>query len=133
VDEPRFRTALLGLFAAIALLLAAVGIFGVISYSVSRQTHDIGIRVALGASRSDVLRMVLRETFILAAAGLLVGIPCALAAGRLIAHLLFNVSASDPLTLALVASMLALVALLAGYIPARRATTIDPMLALRHE
>jgi putative ABC transport system permease protein len=133
VDEPRFRTALLGLFAAIALLLAAVGIFGVISYSVSRQTHDIGIRVALGASRSDVLRMVLRETFILAAAGLFVGIPCALGAGRLIAHLLFNVSASDPLTLALVASMLAFVALLAGYIPARRATTIDPMLALRHE
>jgi putative ABC transport system permease protein len=133
VDEPRFRTALLGLFAAIALLLSAVGIFGVISYSVSRQTHDIGIRLALGATRADVLRMVLRETFILAAAGLLVGIPCALAASRLIAHLLFNVSAYDPLTLALVASTLALVALLAGYIPARRATTIDPMLALRHE
>jgi predicted permease len=133
VDEPRFRTALLGLFAAIALLLAAVGIFGVISYSVSRQTHDIGIRLALGASPSDVLRMVLRETFTLAAAGLLVGIPCALAASRLIAHLLFNVSASDPLTLALVALVLASVALLAGYIPARRATSIDPMLALRHE
>jgi predicted permease len=133
VDEPRFRTALLGLFAAIALLLAAVGIFGVISYSVSRQTHDIGIRLALGATPADVLRMVLRETLILAAAGLLIGIPCALAASRLIAHLLFSVSAYDPLTLLLVALTLASVALLAGYIPARRATTIDPMLALRHE
>jgi putative ABC transport system permease protein len=133
VVQARFRTILLALFAAMALILAGTGIFGVISYSVSRQTHDIGVRVALGASRSTVFRMVLRETLTLAAIGLAVGIPCALAASHLIGHLLFNVSANDPLILAIVALTLAAVAALAGYIPARRATRVDPMLALRHE
>jgi putative ABC transport system permease protein len=133
VAQPRFRTMLLGLFAAMALVLAATGIFGVISYSVSCQTHDIGIRVALGASRKSILRMVLRETLLLAGIGLAVGIPCALAASHLIAHLLFNVSANDPLTIACVGLGLAAVATIAGYIPARRAMETDPMLALRHE
>jgi putative ABC transport system permease protein len=133
VAQPRFRTMLIGLFAAMALVLAATGIFGVISYSVSCRTHDIGIRMALGASRQSVLRMILRETLLLAVAGLVVGIPCALAASHLIAHLLFNVSANDPLTIAAVGIALATVALLAGYIPARRAMAVDPMLALRHE
>jgi putative ABC transport system permease protein len=131
--EPRFRTFLLGLFAAMALLLAATGIFGVISYSVSCRTHEIGIRVALGASRTGILRMVLRETLILAGAGLAIGIPSALAASRLLGHLLFGISANDPATLAAVALVLAAVAALAGYIPARRAMRVDPMVALRHE
>jgi putative ABC transport system permease protein len=133
VAQPRFRTMLLGLFGAMALVLVATGIFGVISYSVSCRTHDIGIRMALGASRTSILRMILRETLVLAVAGLAVGIPCALAASHLIAHLLFNVSANDPLTLIAVGVALAAVALLAGYLPARRAMAVDPMLALRHE
>jgi putative ABC transport system permease protein len=133
VSQQRFRTFLLGLFAAMALILAATGIFGVIAYSVACRTNEIGIRVALGASRSAILRMILRETLLLTLAGLLVGVPCALAASHLIGHLLFGVSANDPLTLATVAFILAAVATLAGYIPARRAMQVDPMLALRHE
>jgi putative ABC transport system permease protein len=133
VAQPRFRTFLLGLFAGMALVLAATGIFGVISYSVSRRTNEIGIRVALGASRHTILSMILRETLILTLAGLAVGLPCALAASHLVGHMLFNVSANDPATLAAVAFSLAAVAALAGYIPARRAMRIDPMAALRHE
>jgi putative ABC transport system permease protein len=133
VAQPRFRTFLLGLFAAMALVLAATGIFGVISYSVSRRTNEIGIRVALGASRSTILWMILREILFLTFAGLAVGLPCALAASHLVAHMLFNVSANDPATLAAVVLSLAFVATLAGYIPARRAMRVDPMVALRYE
>ena len=133
VAQPRFRTFLLGLFGAMALVLAATGIFGVISYSVSRRTNEIGIRVALGASRGTILRMVLRETLVLTFAGLAVGLPCALAASRLLGNMLFGVSASDPATLAIVAITLAAVAALAGYVPARRAMRVDPMVALRYE
>ncbi|MGB8476970.1 MAG: ABC transporter permease [Candidatus Acidiferrum sp.] len=133
VAQPRFRTFLLGLFAAMALVLAATGIFGVISYSVSRRTNEIGIRVALGASRSTILRMVLRETLVLTFAGMALGIPFALMASRLISHMLFTVSAHDPATLAVVSFVLAAVAGLAGYIPARRAMQVDPMVALRYE
>lgn len=133
VAQPRFRTLLLGLFAAMALVLAATGIFGVISYSVSRRTNEIGIRVALGASRGAILEMVLRETLALALAGLALGIPCAFAAARLVEHMLFGVSAGDPATLAGVAITLAAVAALAGYVPARRAIRVDAMVALRHE
>jgi putative ABC transport system permease protein len=133
VAQQRFRTFLLGLFAAMALVLAATGIFGVISYSVSCRTHEIGIRVALGASRGAILRMVLRETLALMFAGLAIGVPCALAASHLIGHLLFGVSANDPATLAAVAFTLAAVAVLAGYAPARRAMRVDPVIALRYE
>jgi predicted permease len=133
VAQQRFRTFLLGLFAAMALLLAATGIFGVISYSVSCRTNEIGIRVALGASRGAILRMILRETLVLTFAGLAVGMPCALAASHLIGHLLFGVSANDPATVAVVALTLAAVATLAGFVPARRAMCIDPMVALRYE
>jgi putative ABC transport system permease protein len=133
VAQPRFRMFLLGLFAVMALVLAATGIFGVISYSVSRRTNEIGIRVALGASRSTILGMILREILILTLAGLAVGLPCALAASHLVGHMLFNVSAHDPATLAAVAFSLAAVAVLAGYVPARRAMRVDPMVALRHE
>jgi putative ABC transport system permease protein len=133
VAQPRFRTFLLGVFAAVALVLATTGIFGVISYSVSCRTNEIGIRVALGASSRCILRMVLRETLVLALAGLAVGIPSALAASRLLGHMLFGVSPNDPVTLAGVAIALAGVAALAGYVPARRAMRVDPMVALRHE
>jgi predicted permease len=133
VAQPRFRAFLLGLFAVMALVLAATGIFGVISYSVSRRTNEIGIRVALGASRNTILSMILRETLILTLAGMAVGLPCTLAASHLVGHMLFNVSANDPATLAAVAFSLAAVAALAGYIPARRAVRVDPMAALRYE
>jgi ABC-type antimicrobial peptide transport system permease subunit len=133
VAQPRFRTFLLGLFAVMALVLAVTGIFGVISYSVSCRTNEIGIRAALGASRSTILSMILRETLVLTSAGLAAGLPCALAASHLVGHLLFNVSANDPATLAAVAVTLAAVAGLAGYIPARRAVRVDPMTALRYE
>ena len=133
VAEPRFRTFLLGLFAAIALVLAATGVFGVMSYSVSCRTNEIGIRVALGASSGAILRMVFRETLVLTFAGLALGVPCALAASRLAGHMLFGVSATDPPTLVAVTVALAAVAVLAGYVPARRAMHVDPMVALRHE
>ncbi len=133
LSQPRFRTFLLGLFAAMALVLAATGIFGVISYSVSCRTNEIGVRVALGASRGAILRMVLRETLVLTFVGLAVGVPSALAASRLIGQLLFDVSTHDPATLATVALALAAVATLAGYVPARRAMRVDPIVALRSE
>jgi putative ABC transport system permease protein len=131
--QPRFRTFLLGLFAAMALVLAATGIFGVISYSVSCRTNEIGIRVALGASRGTILRMVLRETLVLTCVGLALGVPSTLVASRLVRHLLFDVSTHDPATLTAVALGLAAVATLAGYVPARRAMRVDPIVALRSE
>jgi putative ABC transport system permease protein len=133
VAQPRFRTRLLGLFAGMALVLAATGIFGVISYSVSCRTNEIGIRVALGASRSQILGMVLGETLTLTAVGLALGIPASLAASRLLGSMLFGVSAGDPVTLTAVGLSLTAVAAAAGYLPARRAVRIDPLLALRHE
>jgi predicted permease len=133
VAQPRFRAFLLGLFAAIALVLATTGIFGVISYSVSCRTHEIGIRVALGASRGTILRMVSRETLTLILGGLAIGLFGGFAASRLLGHMLFGVTAYDPATFAAVAMVLGAVAALAGYVPARRAMRVDPMVALRHE
>lgn len=133
VAQPRFRTFLLGFFAAMALVLAATGIFGVIAYSVSCRTREIGVRMALGASRSAIMRMVLRETLVLTLTGLALGIPCALAASHLLGHMLFDVSANDPATLVAVAFVLVAVAALAGYVPVRRAMGVDPMVALRYE
>jgi len=133
VAQPRFRTLLLGLFGAVALMLAAVGIFGVISYSVSRRTHELGIRMALGAQPGSVLGMILRETLALTLIGIAVGLPCAVATAGLVTHLLFNVTPYDPLTLALVSLMLVAVGALASYIPARRAMKVDPTVALRYE
>ena len=131
--QPRFRTFLLGLFAAMALVLAATGIFGAISYSVSCRTREIGIRVALGASRGAIMRLVSRETLKRTLAGLVLGAGCTLAASRLLGHSLFGVSPSDPLTLVSVAAALAAVATLAAYVPAGRAMCVDPMAALRDE
>ena len=133
VAEERFRTLLIGLFGAMALVLATTGVFGVISYSVSCRTTEIGIRSALGASRGAILRMVLRETLVLIVAGLAIGVPGALAAAHLMRHLLFGVSASDPATIALVVLLLGIVAMLAGVIPARRAMRVDPIVALRND
>jgi len=129
----RFPAFLVGLFAAVALLLAAIGIYGIVSYSVSQQTHDIGIRMALGAGVSDILKMVLKQGLSLALTGVALGAAAALALMRLLSSLLFEVSASDPLTFATVIGVLVSVALLACWVPARRATKVDPLIALRSE
>jgi predicted permease len=129
----RLSMILLGVFAAIALVLSCVGIYGVISYLVSRRTHEIGVRMALGAQRSDVMRLVLGEGAKMALIGVAVGIAAALALTQLMANQLFGVTAHDPLTFVLVAILLTFVALLACYIPARRAVRVDPLVALRYE
>ena len=131
--QQRFNMLLLGLFAALALILAAVGIYGAISYSATQRTHEIGIRTALGAQRRDVLRLVMRDGAKIAFLGIAFGIAGALALTRLMASLLFEVKPTDPATFTGVAILLALVALAACYIPARRAMRVDPMVALRYE
>lgn len=123
----------MGLFAAAALVLAAVGLYGVVAFFVTHRTQEIGIRMAIGAQRSDVLRLVLGEGTRLAAFGVVIGIVVSFAITRLLSSLLFGISATDPFTFAGVAVLLSLVALAAAYIPARRAMRVDPVTALRYE
>ena len=133
LDQRRFSLVVFGVFAVVALLLAVMGIYGVMTYAVSQRTSEIGIRVALGATAGDIQRLILGQGLRLIAPGVVVGLAGALALTRLLASLLFGVGASDPVTFAGVAGLLAAVALLACYLPARRATRVDPLVALRHD
>jgi len=131
--QQRFNMLLLGLFAALALILAAVGIYGIMAYRVAQRTHEIGIHIALGAQRQDVLRLIVGDGAKLAFFGIAIGIAGAIVLTRVMTSLLFEVTPTDPTSFSLGTILLAIVALAACYIPARRAMRVDPMVALRYE
>jgi ABC-type antimicrobial peptide transport system permease subunit len=133
LSAKRFVMVLLGVFAGLAMLLSSIGIYGVLSYVVGQRTNEIGIRMALGAGRSTVLRMVLAQAGKMVMLGVVIGLVAAILLTRLMASMLFGVSPTDPVTLGVVALLLTAVALIACYIPALRATRVDPMIALRYE
>jgi putative ABC transport system permease protein len=131
--QTRFATSLLGTFAMVALLIASVGVYGVMAYSVNQRAHEFGIRMALGAERRDVLRMVLRQALLLSGLGALAGAIGAFALTRWLGDMLYEVDPANPVTLGTVVVILVIVAIAASLAPARRATRVDPMVALRHE
>jgi putative ABC transport system permease protein len=131
--EPQFYSRMLGSFSAIALLLASIGIYGVMAYSVAQRTREIGIRIALGAQRSNIFRSVMGRSAVVIASGVAAGLAGAFAVTRVLEKLLFDIKPTDAATYVLVSAMLIVVALLASYLPARRATSVDPMIALRYE
>jgi len=133
VSQRRFNMFLLAILAGLALLLAAVGIYGVISYSVEQRTHEIGLRMALGAQPGDVRKLIIRRGMALTLIGVVIGLIAAFGLTRLIKTLLFEVSATDPVTFVVIAILLAGVSLMACYLPARRATKVDPIIALKYE
>jgi predicted permease len=133
LGDHRWLAALLGFFGALALVLASIGLYGTMSYAVGKRTRELGIRMALGAQRNDMLRMILRETFYLVATGIAVGIPLAIASKRLVASMIFGVTVTDPVAISIAVLVMLATGFLAGYVPARRATKVDPMVALRYE
>ncbi len=133
VEQPRMSATLLGGFAMLALVLAAIGVYGVLSYIVSQRTREIGVRLALGASRGEIVRQVVRQALMPAVIGLAVGLASAVALTRLLRTMLFGVSPTDVTTFATVAIVLGIVAVSAGLVPARRASNVDPLVALRQE
>ena len=133
VTEPRFRALLLGIFALSALLLSVIGLYGLMAYSVSQRVYEIGIRVTLGAQRSDVMWLIVGHGMLLTLFGVAIGSAAAAGLTKLLARFLYGVSATDPVTFIAVAVTLLAVAFLACYVPARRATKVDPLVALRYE
>ena len=133
IARPRFYAVLLGVFAGVACALAAIGVYGVLAYDVIQRTHEIGIRMALGAQRSQVMGLVLRKGVMLTAVGIAIGLAAAAATTRVLQGMLYGLSPLDPQTFVAVSLLFGLVAIAAAYVPARRATGVDPMVALRTE
>jgi putative ABC transport system permease protein len=133
IAQPRFNSYLLGIFAALAMLLTAVGLYGVISYSVAQRTHELGIRMALGGQRRDMLRLIVGQGLRLAAFGVAIGLAAAFALTHFLSSMLFGVSAADPVSYIAVVALLLGVVVVACYVPAQRAMRVDPMVALRYE
>src|ERR1043166_3345127 len=133
ITQPRFNLFLLGLFGAVAMILSAAGIYGVTAYGVTQRTHELGIRIALGAQVGDVLKMILGQGMAVIGVGMVLGLAAAFALARLLRSLLFGVGENDPLTFTAITVVLFIVALVACYVPARRATKVDPLTTLRYE